>query len=155
MPPALHASTAVFFCFRSSQQGFDAACKSIFQCVGGNILAAVQVYSKWAVPVSWLLMNEYDEGQRAIEPVSTNYRNQVVPEHYRLELYPGHVDMGVDIDTPLRSTSGQPSATRWALTWHVEVENNQFASVPQLFFPTGSRQVMAKIPAILDGLPWA
>lgn len=58
------------FYWLASVQGFDAACKSIFQCVGGNTLAAVQVFSKWAVPVSWLVMNECDEGKRAIEPVS-------------------------------------------------------------------------------------
>lgn len=52
------------------RQGFDAACKAIFQCVGGDTLAAVQIFCKWAVPVSWLMLNEYHEGKRAIEPVS-------------------------------------------------------------------------------------
>lgn len=52
-----------------SAQGFDAACKAILQCVGGNTLAAAQVFAKWAVPVSWLLINEYEEDKRAIQPV--------------------------------------------------------------------------------------
>lgn len=58
------------FCHRAAQQGFDAACKAILECVGGNTQAALQLFPKWAVPVAWLTMNDYDEGKRAIEPVS-------------------------------------------------------------------------------------
>lgn len=55
----------------SEPQGFDAAAKAIFLCVGQDIFAAIQVFSKWAVPVAWLLMNEYTEGKRMIQRVST------------------------------------------------------------------------------------
>eukprot|EP00752_Nemacystus_decipiens_P001220 g1220.t1 len=61
-------------------QGFDAACKSIFQCVGGNAVAAAQVFPKWAVPVAWLVMNEYDEGKRAIEP-AISYAWSIISKH--------------------------------------------------------------------------
>eukprot|EP00903_Cladosiphon_okamuranus_P016688 g15385.t1 len=37
-------------------------------CVGGNTVAAAQEFPKWAVPVSWLMIIENDEGKRAIEP---------------------------------------------------------------------------------------
>lgn len=50
--------------FRRSRQGH------IFLCVGRDIFAAIQVFCKWAVPVSWLLINKDDNGKRAIEPVS-------------------------------------------------------------------------------------
>lgn len=68
----------VSFCFaclyefprHSAPQGFDAACQGIFLCVGGNIRAAAQVFCKWAVPVSWLMFNDYDGGKHAINPVS-------------------------------------------------------------------------------------
>lgn len=33
-------------------------------------LAVVLMFSKLAVPVSWLMLDEYDVGQRAIEPLS-------------------------------------------------------------------------------------
>ncbi|CAN0194017.1 unnamed protein product [Ectocarpus fasciculatus] len=47
-------------------QGFDAACKAIFICVGGNLGAAAAVFTKWAVPLAWLMMNPYRDGQLGI-----------------------------------------------------------------------------------------
>ncbi|CAM9185022.1 unnamed protein product, partial [Hapterophycus canaliculatus] len=61
-------------------RGFDAACRAILLCVGGDLNAAVQVFCKWAVPVSWLTMNKDDEGKRAIEPAMA-YTWSVITRH--------------------------------------------------------------------------
>lgn len=44
-------------------QGFDAACKAILISVGGNTDSALAVFTKWAVPVTWLLCNENAKGE--------------------------------------------------------------------------------------------
>ncbi|CAN0316559.1 unnamed protein product, partial [Scytosiphon promiscuus] len=62
-------------------QGFDAACKAIIRCVGGDdMTAAVQVFCKWAVPVSWLTINEYGDSKRAIEPAMA-YTWSIITKH--------------------------------------------------------------------------
>lgn len=59
--------------YHNTYQGFDAAGKAIFECTGRDTIAAKLIFPKWAVPLSWLLLNTFDEGGRAIEPVSYDF----------------------------------------------------------------------------------
>ncbi|CAM9315694.1 unnamed protein product [Ectocarpus sp. 6 AP-2014] len=61
-------------------QGFDAACKAIFICVGGNLGAAAAVFTKWAVPLAWMMMNPYRDGQLGIN-TAMRYTWSVIKMH--------------------------------------------------------------------------
>ncbi|CAB1102786.1 unnamed protein product [Ectocarpus sp. CCAP 1310/34] len=61
-------------------QGFDASCKAIFICVGGNLGVAAAVFTKWAVPLAWMMMNPYRHGQLGIN-TAMRYTWSVIKMH--------------------------------------------------------------------------
>lgn len=38
-------------------QGVDVACEAIFRSVGNNAAATLEIFTNWAVPVAWFLLN--------------------------------------------------------------------------------------------------
>eukprot|EP00904_Undaria_pinnatifida_P008878 jgi/Undpi1/511/HiC_scaffold_10.g03975.m1 len=71
---------AVMFPEVGYNQGFDAACKAIFISVGKNVTATLEIFTKWAVPVAWLLFDQNAVGEYAAN-TAVGYTWSVVKTH--------------------------------------------------------------------------